>query len=77
MKTEAQPTLKWTTEPPTAPGWYWYDPGGVPGHETMVRVSGEPGCGLTAYWPEVDTWPVPVEPEDGICWAGPIPEPSE
>lgn len=65
--------MKWTTEKPTAPGWYWY--------RSIV-------CEVTRYTRVVEVFPngkvsdgslFPMDHVDKFNgeWAGPIPEPEE
>lgn len=71
----ATPPLRWTKNPPSEPGWYWYR--GSMGDVDIVRLA--PGSAridrLVAWWPEgheayADLF---VSAE----WAGPIPMPEE
>lgn len=69
--------MKWTSEPPTEPGWYWTrrtGRGGM-GTECIVETTG-PHCRV---WPHTkDRWGTPAGAlEESREWAGPIPEPEE
>ena len=65
VRVENRTALKWTTEPPTVPGWYW--------------VKFETPRGITAktitcvYQHDIDNAPDDI---DGHMFAGPIPEPK-
>lgn len=63
--------MKWTTERPTKPGWYWWRRI-VPGWDAYKR----PRCINVAPGPEgvyLQQWSI----AEGAEWAGPIPEPEE
>ena len=68
----AEHELVWTSEPPTEPGWWWYD------------FNGEFGSTPTEVWVTTDeiwarplgTISRPIHEWKGR-WAGPIPEPRE
>ena len=64
------PNLTWTDDPPTEPGWWWYEHAGIP---TLTQV----WCleeGVIAR--PMNMFSEPVERWHGR-WAGPIPEPME
>ncbi len=63
--------MKWTTEKPTAPGWYWYKGAGYP---TILYVYTETFIG--SLFVEDPDYGGPVQGYPGE-WAGPIPEPEE
>jgi len=42
--------MKWTTQNPTRPGWYFWRKATIPEYPTMVRVQGEPGEDLYAIF---------------------------
>lgn len=55
---------KWTSTPPTAPGWYWW---------THVDYR---GAVIRQYsWRDVEN--LPKFNSQGHKWAGPLPEPKE
>ena len=56
--------LRWTTEPPKVPGWYWCRHKSYPEYAVVRKV-----------WPEV--WAEFGVPDGYDQWAGPIPEPRE
>lgn len=75
--------MKWTTDNPTQPGWYWmraesgtFFMGGIPAQVVRVRRSrdSEELTFIPRGW---TTMTVEVEYARGIEWAGPIPIPDE
>jgi hypothetical protein len=69
--------MKWTSEPPTKPGWYWF------GNDTgkacvqvsyMNRNGGYYAVALGAVSFDVTMW---KKNHEDMRWAGPIPEPTE
>jgi hypothetical protein len=68
--------MKWTTQNPTSPGWYFWRRATFPSTPTMVRVRGEAGHELSAIFRdagslcdgelikflEAGEWAGPVEP---------------
>ena len=67
--------MKWTSETPTEPGWYWTRRTGREQTECIVETTG-PYCRV---WPRPeDRWGMPAaDLAEGREWAGPIPEPKE
>ncbi len=61
--------MKWTTEKPTTPGWYWYKGAG---YSTTLYVYTANG----GLFVEDHDYTGPVQGYPGE-WAGPIPEPEE
>lgn len=59
--------MKWSTEPPTEPGWYWVKP--VDGERCVKRYS---ELDIAAYHKAFLRLR-----KAGWEWAGPIPEPTE
>jgi len=73
--------MKWTTELPNKPGWWWArGPAGTRFTEPMiVRVVEEPGNREGRWWfsmPGGACWPVSYSAMRGTLWAGPIPLPE-
>ena len=74
------PELRWTTEPPTVPGWYWvrWSPrkpwsgqSEVEVVEVLVPKSGAvylDHCGRSPEWESLSA--------NWLEWSGPIPEPT-
>jgi hypothetical protein len=62
--------MRWTTEPPTVPGWYW-----------MRTPQGQIGCHLVLTIGNrmaiVDSWGLVCAAGLECEWSGPIPEPEE
>lgn len=63
--------LKWTTEPPTESGWYWFT------SDLTGNIIGELHAGF------FHTRPIGIQrlrlwiDFDGARWAGPIPKPTD
>lgn len=72
---ERRPGLVWTKEPPTVPGWYWYQCCFSRPRIAQIMYRGLDTDRLTASFAgnEEDEW---VEDMVGR-WAGPIPIPEE
>ena len=75
--------LKWTTEPPTEPGWYWWREYPEPGALHMVKVARRPPYGrMVILLSATEVRPVSgrqaYEMQRGMHaqFAGPIPEPE-
>lgn len=68
--------LRWTSDKPTAPGWYWYRGAHTSNRAEVVSV-GEmlQGRPLHAWFNETDMENYSVEELDGQ-FAGPIQEPT-
>jgi hypothetical protein len=59
--------MKWTSEKPTVPGWYWYRMKVAQGwHQDICKV----------YQVNIDTYD-DVPHDETLQMAGPIPEPEE
>jgi hypothetical protein len=65
--------MRWTTEPPREPGWYWYRPRSNKKWRLVETAFGH--CGLREQRPAWRPffWFMPTNGE----WSGPIPEPEE
>jgi len=74
---EVEDMLRWTSEPPTEPGWYWLE---YHLYSSLVEVIIRPGHNYL-IWDYVK----PFSPRNSISvaemgkakWAGPIPRPQE
>lgn len=64
-----KPILKWTSEAPTVPGWYWMN---EDDEKSIVAIRMEPGLVLYDSCSEIDR-SLPVDTE----WYGPIEPPDE
>ena len=72
--------MKWTTDKPTEPGWYWMDDGDN-WYKQAVRIDVAPRSlgteqlcvysGIAEFVGLVDNC------KEGAKWAGPIPEPED
>ena len=75
--------MKWTTDTPTEPGWYWYRGPEKRHHlvaeviEVMASPHPESGLMLVVYVGN-SSKPIPIQEFSSQCqWAGPIAEPEE
>lgn len=66
-------SLRWTSEPPTVPGWYWQR-GGESEEPRVVPVV---WCRADSGEMELRICCRPYTPLSRYEWAGPIPEPQE
>lgn len=72
---ERRPGMVWTTEPPTVPGWYWYQCCFSPARIAQIKYRGLDTDRMIASFAgnKEDEW---VE-NMAALWAGPIPGPEE
>lgn len=61
--------LRWTTENPTKPGWYWIRYGYDKPNPLVVHVTESNGIWYRDSWV--------LDQSETVEWAGPIPEPEE
>lgn len=68
--------LVWSRELPTVPGWYWHRDPSRPGSQSVSNVFRiDPAMGVSFDIPNsIGKWI--VGSDDGIEFAGPIPEPG-
>ena len=69
--------LRWTSETPTEPGWYWYRRTDGGGRSVVMLYNAYLDGRMCVYrYPEK---PVPAKNfcNGDVEWAGPIPEPQE
>lgn len=74
--------MRWTTDLPTEPGYYWQRGyGGAPGHLRVVEVATSEVHGDGSLHVYVGGWepglPVYAPDFDRCEWAGPIPTPND
>jgi len=60
--------MKWTTDKPTTPGWYWVN---FHGHREIVKLY---QCGDRLAWGDDENDPLSLV--EFLEFAGPIPEPT-
>ena len=65
--------MKWTSEKPSVPGWYWWHDVDRPGTPCIVQVISD-GYGLTVYG--LEEYSRRLYETHGE-WAGPLTEPEE
>jgi hypothetical protein len=65
--------MKWTDEPPTEPGWYWWKNNVLAMGPYIVEVTCT-GSYLSVIHPEGVSYGTHFPPHSQ--WAGPIPEPE-
>ena len=63
--------LKWTSEPPQEPGWYWLR---YEGRIEVAKVYHADGDWCCQFAGDNGAWLLSENAED---WAGPIPKPTE
>lgn len=63
-------TLRWTREPPTMSGWYWFR---IPPWQSVVEVVVVGGRAVA----RLRSGSHELERDARVQWAGPIPEPEE
>ena len=70
--------MKWTTDKPTEPGWYWIDDGdGWDFSVVKVSLNYKQDLFVSSIYNE-DNEAVPINEFDYVTrWAGPIPEPED
>ena len=70
------PLYTWTDDPPTEPGWYWWQ-GSEQASEVVFVLHYDDQSGPLVFRDPVDrSWQF-VSKQSGSQWAGPIPLPGE
>lgn len=68
--------MKWTTDKPTQPGWYWIKDGSA-ARIVELEIGTFDGVYVAWVWQVGSRAQIPLERFNCGEWAGPIPEPEE